>query len=127
MWTQVLLYLDPYLKTKEQQQKPIPIPIIETGSTTAGFITKPKRKSIIGSVPLFKTQSKSESNVSPTHSKYIHNVLTRKVSHDPTFGVYQGDTNGSFKIGRSSFKRVCRWQEIQGDTRPVGITNPITT
>jgi hypothetical protein len=38
------------------------------------------------------------------HSKYIHNVLRRKVSHDPTFGVYQDDSNGSFEIGRSSFK-----------------------
>ena len=40
----------------------------------------------------------------PRHSKYIKNVLTVKVSHDPTFGVYQDDTNGSFKIGRSSFR-----------------------
>jgi hypothetical protein len=31
------------------------------------------------------------------HSKYIHNVLRR-------FGVYQDDTNCSFKIGRSNFK-----------------------
>ena len=38
------------------------------------------------------------------HSEYIKNVLRRKVSHDPRFGVYQDDTGGSFKIGRSSFK-----------------------
>jgi hypothetical protein len=38
------------------------------------------------------------------HSKYIHNVLRLKAPHDPTFGVYQDDTDGSFKIGRSSFK-----------------------
>jgi len=38
------------------------------------------------------------------HSKYIHNVLRRKLSHDSTFDVYQDDTGGSFKIGRSSFK-----------------------
>ena len=38
------------------------------------------------------------------HSKYIHNVLKRKLSHDPTFGVYRDGVNGSFKIGRSSFK-----------------------
>ena len=38
------------------------------------------------------------------HSKYIHNVLQRKVSHDPTFGVYQNDNNGSFKKGISNFK-----------------------
>ena len=36
--------------------------------------------------------------------KYIHNVLTRKVSHDPAFGVYRDDTDGSFNIGWSSFK-----------------------
>jgi hypothetical protein len=35
---------------------------------------------------------------------YIHIVLTRKVSHDPTFRVYENDTDGSFKIWRSSFK-----------------------
>ena len=38
------------------------------------------------------------------HSKYINDVLRRKVSHNPTFGVFQDDTDGSFKIGRSSFK-----------------------
>ena len=31
-------------------------------------------------------------------------MLKRKTSHDPTFGVFQDDTYGSFKIGRSSFK-----------------------
>ena len=31
-------------------------------------------------------------------------MLRRKLSHDPTFGVYQDDTDCSFKIGRSSFK-----------------------
>jgi hypothetical protein len=55
-------------------------------------------------VPLFQTETESETDSSPTHSKYIHKVLTRKVSHDPTFCVYQDDTNGSFKIGQSSFK-----------------------
>ena len=38
------------------------------------------------------------------HSKYIDNVLRRKLSHDPTFGVYQNETDSSFKIGSSSFK-----------------------
>jgi len=38
------------------------------------------------------------------HTKYIHNVLKRRLSHDPTFGVYQDDTGGSFNIGRFSFK-----------------------
>jgi hypothetical protein len=30
-------------------------------------------------------------------------VLKHKLTHDPTFGLYQDDTDGSFKIGRSSF------------------------
>jgi len=38
------------------------------------------------------------------HSNYIHNVLRSRLSHDPAFGVYQDEGNGSFKIGRSSFK-----------------------
>ena len=38
------------------------------------------------------------------HSKYIHNVLRRRLSHDPRFGVYQDETDGSLKIGRSNFK-----------------------
>ena len=38
------------------------------------------------------------------HSEYMKNVLTRKVSHDPTFGWYQVNAGGSFKTGRSSFK-----------------------
>jgi hypothetical protein len=55
-------------------------------------------------VPLFKTESESETDTLPPHSKYIEDALTRKVTHDPTFGIYQDDTDGSFKIGRSSFK-----------------------
>ena len=55
-------------------------------------------------MPLFKTESDSETDTMHPHSKYINDVLTRNVSHDPTFGVYQDDTDGSFKIGRSSFK-----------------------
>jgi hypothetical protein len=55
-------------------------------------------------VPLFKTETESETDDFPTHSKYIHDVLARKVSHYPTFDVFQYDTNGSFKIARSSFK-----------------------
>jgi len=34
----------------------------------------------------------------------MDNILKRKGSHDPTFGVYQVDKDISFKIGRSSFK-----------------------
>jgi hypothetical protein len=55
-------------------------------------------------VPLFKTESDSETDTMHPHSKYINDVLTRNVSDDPTFGVYQDDTDGSFKIGRSSFQ-----------------------
>ena len=55
-------------------------------------------------MPLFKEETEPETYDSLTHSKYIHNVLTRKVLHDLTFGVYQDDTDGSFKIGRSCFK-----------------------
>ena len=48
-------------------------------------------------------------------SEYIQNVLRRKVSLDPTFGVYQDDTDGSFKIGRLSFK--CKDKEVFVDGR----------
>ena len=51
-------------------------------------------------MPLFKIESESKTD----HSEVIQNVLRRKVSHDPTFGVYQDDTDGSFKVGSSSFK-----------------------
>ena len=98
------MHEDPYLKTEKQKRKPIPVPIIETGSTKPSFKTKPKRKRIIASVPLFKTESESETDISRTHSRYIHNVLTRKVSLDSTFGVYQNDNYGSFNISRSGFK-----------------------
>jgi len=102
--TQVRLHQDPYLKTEKQKRETIPIPIIETGSAEPSFKTKPKRKRIIGSVPLFIMEAESETDLSPMHSEYTQNVLRSKVSHDPTFGVYQDDTDGSFKIGRSSFK-----------------------
>ena len=45
----VRLHKDSYLKTEKRKREPIPISIIETGDT--------KLKSIIGSVPLFKTES----------------------------------------------------------------------
>jgi len=38
------------------------------------------------------------------YSEYFQNVLTRKVSLDPTFGAYEDDADGSFKIGSSIFK-----------------------
>jgi len=43
----------------------------------------PKRKRIIGSVPLFKTEIEPETDSSPTHSKYIHNVLRVKYYTTP--------------------------------------------
>jgi hypothetical protein len=62
-------------------------------------------------VPAFKTETtetESEtdggSGVSPVHSKYIQGVFRRQVSQEPTFGVYQDDADGLFKIGRSKFK-----------------------
>ena len=55
-------------------------------------------------MPLFKRDSESETDASPMHSEYIQNVLRRKVSHDPTFRVYQDYADGCFKIGRSRFK-----------------------
>ena len=90
------MHQDPSFKTEKRKREPIPIPIIEAGDV--------KQKRIIRSVPLFKTESESETDTLPSHSKYIKDVLTRKVSHDTTFGVYQDETDGSFKIGQSNFK-----------------------
>ena len=102
-WTQVRLHQDPYLKTEKQKREPIPIPIVEPASTKQSFITKPKRKRIIGSVPLFKTE-RLESGTEIDSLPYIQNVLKHKTTDDPTFGGYQDDNDGSFKIRRSSFK-----------------------
>jgi hypothetical protein len=82
-WTPVRLHQDPYLKTEKLKREHIPIPIIETTR---------------------KTGPELETNSQLVHSNYMHNVLRRKLSHEPTFGVYQDETDGSFKIGRSSFK-----------------------
>jgi hypothetical protein len=49
-------------------------------------------------------ESESETGSLPVHSKYIDKILRCKLSHDTTFDVYQDDKDGSFKIGRSSFK-----------------------
>ena len=59
-WTQVRLHQNPYMKTEKQKREPIPIPIIGAGSTKPYFKAKPKMKHIIGSVPLFKTESESD-------------------------------------------------------------------
>jgi hypothetical protein len=98
-WTQVRLHQDPFLKTDKRKVEPIPNPIADTGRTKPSFTTKPKRKHIIRSDPLFKTEmleEESETDSLPVHSKYINNFLKRKATHDPTFGVYQHDTDGSF-------------------------------
>jgi len=77
-WTKFRLHQDTYLKVEKQKREPIPIPIIESGSTKPGFKTKPIWKRVIGSVPLFKKASESE-----TDSNYIHNVLSRKYPMTP--------------------------------------------
>jgi hypothetical protein len=102
------LQQEPFLKNEMRKREPIPIPIVETGGPNPSFTTKPKRKRIIGSVPLFKeerlSESESETDSVSVHSINIDKVLKRKSSHDSTLGVYQDDTYGSFKIGLSSFK-----------------------
>lgn len=119
-WTQVRLHQDPYLKTEKRKREPIPIPIVETGGTPEtkqSFKTKRQRTRIVGSVPVFKTetaQSESETDVSDVSPEYIHSVLRRKSTHDPTFGVYQDDTDGSFKIGRSNFKYTNKYVFVDG-------------
>jgi hypothetical protein len=61
-------------------------------------------------VPIFntetaETESETDSgSVSPVHSNSIQGVLKRKVSHDPTIGVYQNNNDGCFKIGSSKLK-----------------------
>jgi hypothetical protein len=51
---------------------------------------------------------------SSVHSKYIHNISKRKLSLDPTFGVYRCNTDGSFKVGRSSFKYNNKYVFVDG-------------
>lgn len=59
---------------------------------------------------MFKTETaqlESETDISdtsPIHANHTHSVLRRKLSHGPTFGVYQDDTDDSSKIGWSKFK-----------------------
>ena len=114
---------------KNKNGNPVPFQF-RNWSYTTKLKTKPTRKRIIGSLPWFKTEtvSESETDSSPVHSKYINNVLRCKVSHDHTFGVYQNDTDGSFKIGRSSFKFNNKLVFVDGkSTRSVGITNQVQT
>ena len=64
-----------------RRREPIPIPILEPAGTKTSFITKSKRKLIIGSVPMFKTEcldSEPETDALPLHCKYIQKVLKRK-------------------------------------------------
>lgn len=59
---------------------------------------------------MFKTeiaQSESETDVSdasPVHSIYINSMISRLLSHDPTFGEHQDDTDSWVKIGWPNFK-----------------------
>ena len=86
-------------------------------------------------MPLFQRgtlDSESEKDYLPLHSKYINSLLRRKISHNPTFGVYQDDTDGSFKIGMSSFKYndkqlVFSWEKLQGNASFGGITSQVQT
>jgi hypothetical protein len=84
----VRLQQDPYLKTERLNREPTAVPIIEATRKTGPFIKAERPESQIET---------------GFHSKYVQNVLKRTLTHDPTFGVYQDDTDGSFKIGRSSF------------------------
>jgi hypothetical protein len=81
-------------------------------------------------MPWYKTEaldSESETNSLPIHPEYIKNVLKRKVSHDRSFGVYQHETDGSFKRGRSGFKFNNKHVFVDGRkykaTRGLGITD----
>jgi hypothetical protein len=63
-WTKVRLHQNPFLKSEEQKREPVPIPNVENGGTLSSFKTKSKRKHIIGSMRLFKTETlDSESNI----------------------------------------------------------------
>jgi hypothetical protein len=55
-----------------------------------------------------------ETGSSSVHSKYIHNISKRKLSHDPNFVVYRDDTDGSFKIGLSIFKCNSKYVFVNG-------------
>lgn len=92
------------MKTKKQMRKLFPIPIIETGSS--------KLKCVIGSVPLFNTQSESETYVSSMHSQYIQNVLKRNESYETTFGVYEDEKTVLLKQGVQVLK-ITRYTYLQ--------------
>jgi hypothetical protein len=87
-WTRVRLQQDPYLRTEKLNREPIAVPIIETTSKTDPFIK--------AETPEFEIQT-------GLPSKYIQNVLKRRLTRDPTFDVYRDGTDGSFKIGSSRF------------------------
>jgi hypothetical protein len=63
------------LKTEKLKRDPIPIPVIEATRKSGPFI---KAENL---------EPELETNSQPVNSKYIHNVLRRGLSHDPTFGV----------------------------------------
>jgi hypothetical protein len=91
--------------------KSIPISIFEIGGTPdckPSFKTKTRRKRVIGSAPVFRTETtetESENDEGiQVPLKHIEDELKRKLSHDPTFSVYQDCTDDSLKIGRSKFQ-----------------------
>jgi hypothetical protein len=92
-WTHVRLHQDPYFKTEKLKRQPIPIPIIETTR---------------------KRDPELETNSQIVRSNYIHNVLRRKLSHDSTLGLYQDETEGSIKTGRSRFKYTHKHAFVDG-------------
>jgi hypothetical protein len=100
------------MKSVKRKSEPIPIPIVETGSnieSEPSFLNKRKSKRVIYSMPVFKSETTEETetdvtDASPVHSKYIHSVISRKLSQDPIFGMYQDVIDVSFKIWRSTFK-----------------------
>jgi hypothetical protein len=71
-WTQVRLQQDPYLRTEKLNREPIVVPIIESTRKTGSFIKAEKPESEIQT---------------GFNSKYIQNVLKRRLTQDPTFGV----------------------------------------
>jgi hypothetical protein len=89
--TELRLQQDPSLRTERLNREPIAVPIVETTRKTSPFIKAEK------------PESEMQTGFQPVHSKYIQNVLKRKLMHDPTIGLYQDDTNSCFKIGRLSF------------------------
>jgi len=56
---------NPYFNTEKQKQEHITIPTVITCITKPSFRTKPKRNRKIVSVPIFKTETESDSDIFP--------------------------------------------------------------